>query len=81
MISYGKKPLTAITKQLNKPIRVTLKNEICYEGMMVECDSYMNLVIEKASEFMGDSKRAGYDKILIRGNNVLYIQLSLLTPS
>lgn len=74
-IETGKKPLTTVAKYINRFIRVTLKNELVYEGMMIDCDSYMNLVIEKAVEYKGDSRKAQYPRILIRGNNILYIQL------
>ncbi len=71
----GKKPLVMVIKHLNKLVRVKLKNELVYEGKMVECDSYMNIVIEKAVEYEGDGKKAQYPRILIRGNNIMYIQL------
>lgn len=70
------RPLTVIAKYLNKPVKVVLKNDLVYGGMMVECDSYMNLVIEKAAEYQGDGKKAKYSKVLIRGNNIIYIQLT-----
>ncbi|MDJ0270908.1 MAG: hypothetical protein NXY59_10320 [Aigarchaeota archaeon] len=72
----GVKPLTTIAKNINKPIKVMLKNDIAYEGTMVECDNYMNLVIEKVVEYQGENKRAGYPRVLIRGNNVLYVVLA-----
>jgi len=71
----GKKPLVMVIRHLNKLVRVKLKNELVYEGKMVECDSYMNIVIEKAVEYEGDGKKAQYPRILIRGNNIMYIQL------
>ncbi|MEM1583611.1 MAG: LSM domain-containing protein [Nitrososphaerota archaeon] len=71
----GKRPIALITKYLNRNIRVTLKNDLMYEGMVVECDSFMNLVIEKAVEYQDNNKRAMYPRILIRGNNIMYIQL------
>ena len=71
----GVKPLVTITKNLNKPVKVLLKNDFAYEGTMVECDNYMNLVIEKVIEYQGENKKAGYPKVLIRGNNILYIVL------
>jgi len=70
------RPLTVIAKYLNKPVKVVLKNDLVYGGTMVECDSYMNLVIEKAAEYQGDGKKVKYSKILIRGNNIIYIQLT-----
>jgi len=71
----GKRPLMMVMKYVNKIIRVKLKNELIYEGLMVDCDSYMNLVIEKAVEYEGEGKKATYPRILLRGNNIMYIQL------
>ncbi len=71
----GKKPLVMVMKHVEKLVRVKLKNELVYEGKMIECDGYMNVVIEKAVEYEGDGKRAQYPRILIRGNNIMYIQL------
>lgn len=72
---FGVKPLTLIRKYINKPVKVTLKNEVAYSGIMVETDNYMNLVLEKATEFYNNDRRANYPYILIRGNNIMYIQL------
>lgn len=71
----GKRPLIMVMKHVDKLVRVKLKNELVYEGKMIECDSYMNIVIEKAVEYEGDGRRAQYPRILIRGNNIMYIQL------
>lgn len=72
---FGVKPLTLIRKYIDKPVKVTLKNEVAYSGIMVETDNYMNLVLEKATEFYNNDRRANYLYILIRGNNIMYIQL------
>lgn len=69
------KPLTLIKKYIDKPIKVTLKNDVAYSGIMVETDNYMNLVLEKATEFYNNDRRANYPYILIRGNNIMYVQL------
>jgi small nuclear ribonucleoprotein len=72
---HGVKPLALIRKYIDKPVKVTLKNEVAYSGIMVETDNYMNLVLEKATEFYNNDRRANYPYILIRGNNIMYIQL------
>lgn len=71
----GRKPLSAMMKHVNREVRVTLKNNSVYEGTMVDCDSYMNMVMEKAVEFGKDNKKVQYSNVLIRGNNIVYIQL------
>jgi len=74
--NMGKRPLAMVMKHVDKFVRIKLKNELVYEGRMVECDSYMNIVIEKAVEYEGDGRKAQYPKVLIRGNNIMYIQLN-----
>jgi len=75
-MNMGKRPLAMVMKHVDKFVRIKLKNELVYEGRMVECDSYMNIVIEKAVEYEGDGRKAQYPKVLIRGNNIMYIQLN-----
>ena len=52
-----------------------LKNEIEYRGKMSNVDSYMNLILADAEEFNGSNVMANYGKVVIRGNNVLFIRL------
>lgn len=52
-----------------------LKNEIEYRGKMNNVDSYMNLILVDAEEFNGSEPIANYGKVVIRGNNVLFIRL------
>ena len=52
-----------------------LKSEIEYKGKMNNVDSYMNLILTDAEEFDGADVIANYGKVVIRGNNVLFIKL------
>ena len=52
-----------------------LKSEIEYRGKMSNVDSYMNLILVDAEEFNGSIVMANYGKVVIRGNNVLFIKL------
>ena len=52
-----------------------LKSEIEYKGRMNNVDSYMNLILTDAEEFNGPDVLANYGKVVIRGNNVLFIKL------
>jgi small nuclear ribonucleoprotein len=52
-----------------------LKSEIEYRGRMSNVDSYMNLILVNAEEFDGADVLANYGKVVIRGNNVLFIRL------
>ena len=65
-----------LQKSINKRVIVRLKNDLEYRGKMSNVDSYMNLILEDAEEFNGDTHIANYGMVVIRGNNVLFIKLA-----
>jgi len=73
LLEPSRKPLNALTKQLNSYVAIVLKNGVEYRGTMVRCDSHMNVLLEKATERVNDRLTANYGSILLRGNNILYI--------
>ena len=73
----SKKPLNVLVKRLNTHISVVLKNGVEYRGKMSQCDGYMNLMLDGASEHVKDQLTANYGSILVRGNNILYIAIDL----
>jgi small nuclear ribonucleoprotein len=64
-----------LQRSINKKVAVRLKSEIEYKGRMNNVDSYMNLILTDAEEFNGNDVLANYGKVVIRGNNVLFIKL------
>jgi len=54
---------------------VRLKNDVQYKGMMENVDSYMNLIMTNAEELKDDKVIANYGRVIVRGNNVLFIKL------
>ena len=70
-----KRPLNVLQRTLNRKVAVRLKSEIEYRGKMSNVDSYMNLILVDAEEFEGSDLLANYGKVVIRGNNVLFIKL------
>ncbi len=70
-----KRPLTTLQRAINRKVSVRLKNETEYKGKMSNVDSYMNLILVDAEEFNGQTHLANYGKVVIRGNNVLFIKL------
>lgn len=70
-----KRPLTALQKSLNQRVAVRLKSEMEYKGIMNNVDSYMNLILVDAEEYQSSELLANYGKVVIRGNNVLFIRL------
>jgi len=76
----SKKPLNALTKQLNAHVEIFLKNGIAYGGRMIKCDGHMNMLLDGASERVNGKLTANYGSVLIRGNNVLFIRVDIVPP-
>jgi len=73
--STAKRPLTTLQKSTKKKVTVRLKNEVEYKGKMDNVDSYMNLIMTDAEEIRDDKVVANYGRVILRGNNVLFIRL------
>ena len=71
----AKRPLTTLQKNTKKKVTVRLKNEVEYKGKMDNVDSYMNLIMTDAEELKEDKVIANYGRVIVRGNNVLFIKL------
>jgi len=72
-----RRPLNALMKNLNANVIVKLKNGAEYKGRMIKCDSYMNIVLDGASEYYDSNCIASYGNVFIRGNNILYINVDM----
>jgi small nuclear ribonucleoprotein len=71
----AKRPLTTLQKNTKKNVTVRLKNDVQYKGKMDNVDSYMNLIMTDAEEVSDDKVIANYGRVIVRGNNVLFIKL------
>ncbi|MGQ9759708.1 MAG: LSM domain-containing protein [Candidatus Methanomethylicaceae archaeon] len=68
-------PLRLLNKALHNQILVKLKDGHEYIGNLVKFDQTMNLILVDAIEAVNDGNPvAKYGKILVRGNNILYIR-------
>ncbi len=65
-----------LMKHLNGNVSVKLKNDVEYKGRMVQCDNFMNVILDGAAEYNSDVLIADYGYVFIRGNNILYIVLN-----
>jgi len=70
-----KKPLAALQRAINKRIVVRLKSDIEYKGRMCNIDPYMNVILADAEEYNKNTLLANYGKVVIRGNNVLFVRI------
>ena len=71
----AKRPLAVLQKSTKKKVLVRLKNEFEYKGKMDNVDSYMNLIMTDAEEIHDGKTIAHYGRVIVRGNNVLFIKL------
>jgi small nuclear ribonucleoprotein (snRNP)-like protein len=69
-------PIKALEQQLQDVVSVKLKDQRIFRGHLTRCDQYMNLTLADAEEMQDDEIKAKYGQILIRGNNILWIQIS-----
>lgn len=69
----SRKPLNLLVKKLNGEVSIRLKNDVEYRGRMIDADSHMNIILEGATEYRGNSPTANYGNVILRGSNILYI--------
>ena len=69
------KPLNKLQRSVNKNVMVRLKNDIEYRGKKTNVDAYMNVILNDAEEYADGTLSANYGKVVIRGNNVLFINI------
>ncbi|KAH8908686.1 LSM domain-containing protein [Coniochaeta sp. PMI_546] len=75
-------PRPMLQELVNKDVVVRLKwAETEYKGRLVSTDSYFNLQLANAEEFIADKLTGQLGQILIRCNNVLYIKAADQTKS
>ena len=70
-----KMPIKALEQQLNDIVSIKLKDQRIFRGRLTRCDMYMNLTLADAEELESDEIKAKYGQVLIRGNNILWIQI------
>ncbi|MGC9104921.1 MAG: LSM domain-containing protein [Thermoprotei archaeon] len=70
-------PLKGLKLATNKLVFVKLKDGSGYIGTLEQSDATMNLILRDCTEVSetGDSMKAKYGKVLIRGSNVLYVSI------
>lgn len=71
-------PLKLLSRNLNEEVVVKLKDGRTCKGVLENCDNYMNLILKDAEEVddSGSNAEVKYGRVLIRGNNILWITLN-----
>ena len=70
----SKNPLTILQNAQKSKILLRLKDGTEYRGILKEIDTYMNMILEDATEIMDGAPVAKYNEIFIRGNNLLFVK-------
>lgn len=70
-----KRPLAVLQKAISKKATIRLKTDVEYRGRVSNVDAFMNLILEDAEEFEGGQLSANYGRVIVRGDNVLYVRL------
>lgn len=74
-MSAEKMPIKALDLAMNEMVSIKLKDQRIFRGKLTRCDMYMNLTLSDAEELDNKETIAKYGSILIRGNNILWIQI------
>lgn len=67
-------PKPFLKELIGKPVLVKLKWGMEYKGFLVSIDSYMNIQLSNAEEYIDNASAGALGEVLIRCNNVLYIR-------
>jgi small nuclear ribonucleoprotein len=68
------KPLKLLHASLNARVIVELRGGVEYQGVLDGYDvPHMNLVLKNADELIQSTKKNKHDKIIVRGDNIIYI--------
>ncbi len=76
MSSQTKKPLNVLQNSINKRVTVKLKTDVEYNGEMSSVDAFMNVILSDAEEYSGKELTTKYGKVIVRGDNVLFIRIA-----
>ncbi|MCL4420744.1 MAG: small nuclear ribonucleoprotein [Candidatus Thermoplasmatota archaeon] len=72
-VSSALKPMDVLRGSLNSSVLVDVRGNRGYSGILEGYDVYMNLVIRDAAETIGGQDHGMYPRILVRGDNVIYV--------
>ncbi len=68
------KPLEMIHNSIGKRVIVKLRGHREYRGTLEGYDHpHLNLILKNAEEFIGEEEKRKLDKVIVRGDNIIYI--------
>ncbi|KAL7413603.1 hypothetical protein BDY24DRAFT_340457, partial [Mrakia frigida] len=70
-------PLTLLNAAQNKPMLVELKNGETFNGHLVSCDNFMNVILREVFQTSADGERFWKMKeCYVRGNTIKYLRVA-----
>jgi len=72
----NRKPLQTLRGMVGKQILVKLKNDLGYTGQLEKMDLQMNIILTGAVEHDRNKEVSNLGRVIIRGNNILYVSLA-----
>ncbi|MHB1492224.1 MAG: LSM domain-containing protein [Thermoplasmataceae archaeon] len=74
--SSAARPLDTLRRSIERNVLVDVKGRRGYSGILEGYDVYMNLVLKNANEIIDGESKGVYDRILVRGDNVIFVSPS-----
>ncbi|PYB67694.1 MULTISPECIES: LSM domain-containing protein [unclassified Thermoplasma] len=70
------KPMDVLKSALSRNVLIDVKGNREYSGILDGYDVYMNIVLLNASEIINGENKGVYDRVLVRGDNVIFVSPS-----
>jgi len=72
-MSSNQRPLDTLNEAIGSTVLIRLKGGRDLRGKLVSYDTHVNLVLEDAEEIQSEEASTRYGKMVIRGDNVVFI--------
>ena len=69
----SERPFDLLNDSIGKEVLVMLKDEVQFRGTLKAFDIHMNIVLENAQELKNGEIKTKFGKLILRGDNVLFI--------
>ena len=67
------RPFDLLNDAIGREVLVMLKDDVQFRGTLKAFDVHMNIVLENAQELQDGEMKTKFGKLILRGDNVLYI--------